>query len=106
MPLADNIICIHDLNSPNFQQLYQLPKTRGAMLFTLDIQSTQSLTGEKNTVVRLCVAVKRKLQLYYWKGKKFEEFKDFELTVSDIPRELSWYVYASAIRIKLCIFIE
>ncbi|KAL6267433.1 hypothetical protein P5V15_000509 [Pogonomyrmex californicus] len=88
--LTDNIVCIHDLNSPNFQQICQLPKTRGATLFTLDIQSTQSLTGEKNTVVRLCVAVKRKLQLYYWKGKKFEEFKDFEITVPDIPRQLSW----------------
>ncbi|KAH0951330.1 hypothetical protein HN011_003413 [Eciton burchellii] len=88
--LTDNIVCVHDLNSPNFQQIYQLTKTRGATLFTLDIQSTRSLTGEKNTVVRLCVAVKRKLQLYYWKGKKFEEFKDFELTVPDIPRQLSW----------------
>ncbi|XP_011882729.1 PREDICTED: vam6/Vps39-like protein [Vollenhovia emeryi] len=88
--LTDNIVCIHDLNSPNFQQICQLPKTRGATLFTLDVQTTQSLTGEKNTVVRLCVAVKRKLQLYYWKGKKFEEFKDFELTVPDIPRQLSW----------------
>ncbi|XP_011695638.1 PREDICTED: vam6/Vps39-like protein [Wasmannia auropunctata] len=88
--LTDNIVCIHDLNSPNFQQICQLPKTRGATLFTLEVQSTQSLTGEKNTVVRLCVAVKRKLQLYYWKGKKFEEFKDFELTVPDIPRQLSW----------------
>lgn len=88
--LTDNIVCIHDLNSPNFQQICQLQKTRGATLFTLDVQSTQSLTGEKNTVVRLCVAVKRKLQLYYWKGKKFEEFKDFEITVPDIPRQLSW----------------
>ncbi|XP_012531879.1 vam6/Vps39-like protein [Monomorium pharaonis] len=88
--LTDNIVCIHDLNSPNFQQICQLPKTRGATLFTLDVKSTESLTGEKNTVVRLCVAVKRKLQLYYWKGKKFEEFNDFELTVPDIPRQLSW----------------
>ncbi|XP_032663758.1 vam6/Vps39-like protein isoform X1 [Odontomachus brunneus] len=88
--LTDNIVCIHDLNSPNFQQICQLQKTRGATLFTLDVLSTQSLTGEKNTVVRLCVAVKRKLQLYYWKGKKFEEFKNFEMTVPDIPRQLSW----------------
>ncbi|XP_031839789.1 vacuolar protein sorting 39 [Nomia melanderi] len=88
--LTDNILCVHDLNSPNFQQVCQLQKTRGATLFTLDVQTTQSLTGEKNTFVRLCVAVKRKLQLYYWKAKKFEEFKDFELTIPDIPRELSW----------------
>ena len=59
------------------------------------------MTGEKNTVVRLCVAVKRKLQLYYWKEKKktFEEFFSEkvvgpdvprELSVPDIPRELAW----------------
>ncbi|XP_003707577.1 vacuolar protein sorting 39 isoform X2 [Megachile rotundata] len=86
--LTDNIICIHDLNSPNFQQISQLQKTRGATLFTLDVQT--STIGEKNTIVRLCVAVKRKLQLYSWREKKFEEYKNFELSVSDIPRELSW----------------
>ena len=86
--LTDNIVCVHDLNSPNFQQISQLQKTRGATLFTLDVQTSSN--GEKNTVVRLCVAVKRKLQLYSWKGKKFEEYGDFELSVSDIPRELSW----------------
>lgn len=88
----DNIICIHDLKSPTIHQICQLPKTRGATLFALDMQRTESLTGEKNTVVRLCVVVKRKLQLYYWKEKvkKFEDFLD-ELTVPDIPKELAWY---------------
>ncbi|XP_043251331.1 vam6/Vps39-like protein [Colletes gigas] len=88
--LTDNIVCVHDLNSPNFQQVYQLQKTRGATLFTLDIQSSKNLIENENTVVHLCVAVKRKLQLYLCKGKKFEEFKNFELSVPDIPRELSW----------------
>lgn len=89
--LTDNIVCIHDLSSSSIQQVCQLQKTRGATIFALDVQQTQSLTGEKNTVVRLCVAVKRKLQLYYWKGKE-NQFKDFcdELTVPDIPRVLSW----------------
>ncbi|KZC13482.1 PREDICTED: vam6/Vps39-like protein [Dufourea novaeangliae] len=88
--LTDNIVCIHDLNSPNFQQISQLPKTRGATIFCLNVQSIQNLLGEKATDVYLCVAVKRKLQLYTWKGKKFEEFNDFELTIPDIPRDLSW----------------
>ncbi|KOX73555.1 Vam6/Vps39-like protein [Melipona quadrifasciata] len=85
--LTDNIICIHDLNSPNFQQLYQLQKTRGATLFALDIKN-ETVNAEKETVVHLCVAVKRKLQLYSSKGKKFEAFNGIELTVPDIPREL------------------
>ncbi|XP_053974319.1 vam6/Vps39-like protein [Hylaeus volcanicus] len=88
--LTDNIVCVHDLNSPNFQQIYQLPKTRGATLFTLAIQSTECSTSNKNTVVHLCVAVKRKLQFYCSIGKKFEELKKFELSVPDIPRELAW----------------
>lgn len=83
---------VHDLSSPKIQEINQLTKTRGANVFALDIHRTQSLTGEKNTVVRLCVAVKRKLQLYYWKEKKrqFEDFSKEELTVPDIPREIAW----------------
>lgn len=101
--ISDNIVCIHDLNSTNLNQISQLPKTKGATLFALDIQQHETMTGEKNTVVRLCVAVKRKLQLYYWKEKTktFEEFfskrpelagldTPQELTVPDIPRELAW----------------
>ncbi|XP_015109474.1 vam6/Vps39-like protein [Diachasma alloeum] len=93
--LTDDIICVHDLNSINIQQISQLPKTKGATLFALDIQEAKSLTGEKNTVVRLCVAVKRKLQLYYWKGRE-NQFKDLgvesrnELSLPDVPRELAW----------------
>ncbi|XP_011301039.1 vam6/Vps39-like protein [Fopius arisanus] len=93
--LSDDIICVHDLNSLNIQQINQLPKTKGATLFALDVQEAESLTGEKNTVVRLCVAVKRKLQLYYWKGRE-NQFKDLgvesrnELSLPDVPRELAW----------------
>ncbi|XP_017764075.1 PREDICTED: vam6/Vps39-like protein [Eufriesea mexicana] len=86
--LIDNMVCVHDLISLNFQQIYQLQKTRGATLFTLDIKSTQTVNDEKSTLVHLCVAVKRKLQLYEWKDKKFEALNEF--TVPYIPRELSW----------------
>ncbi|XP_076171948.1 vacuolar protein sorting 39 isoform X2 [Ptiloglossa arizonensis] len=88
--LIDNIVCVHDLNSPNFQQVYQLPKTRGATLFTLDKQLPKGSNDNKKTIVNLCVAVKRKLQLYYYEEKKFVESENFELTVRDTPRELSW----------------
>lgn len=80
-----------------------MPKTKGATFFALDIQKHETMTGEKSMVVRLCVVVKTKLQLYYWKEKtkKFEEFFDKksglsglrthkELTVPDIPRNLTW----------------
>ncbi|XP_046488344.1 vam6/Vps39-like protein isoform X1 [Neodiprion pinetum] len=87
--LTDNIICVHDLNSATIPQICQLQKTKGATLFVLDVQRTQSLTGEKDTIVRLCVAVKRKLQLYEWKVDQFIDFGE-ELTIPDVPRVLSW----------------
>ncbi|KAH0553998.1 vam6/Vps39-like protein [Cotesia glomerata] len=88
--LTDDIICVHDLNSVNIQQINQLSKTKGATLFALDVQRAGSLTG-----VRLCVAVKRKLQLYYWKANnnQFEDLGDEprnEISLSDVPRELAW----------------
>ncbi|XP_057329506.1 vam6/Vps39-like protein isoform X1 [Microplitis mediator] len=88
--LTDDIICVHDLNSVNIQQINQLPKTKGATLFALDVIRAGSLTG-----VRLCVAVKRKLQLYYWKANN-NQFQDLgdesrnEISLSDVPRELAW----------------
>ncbi|KAF0310166.1 Vam6/Vps39-like protein [Amphibalanus amphitrite] len=42
-------------------------------MFKVDIQRQTSLTGDQSLVVRLCVAVKRKLQLYYWKNREFHE---------------------------------
>lgn len=94
------------MNSTGLNQISQLKKTQGATLFALNVKRHESMTGENTVVVRLCVAVKRKLQLYYWKekNKAFEEFfgekktgEDFvvlevprELSVPDIPRELSW----------------
>ena len=40
--------------------------------------------------VRLCVAVKRKLQFYYWKKDSFSELQS-EIVVNDVPRCISWY---------------
>jgi hypothetical protein len=37
----------------------------------------------------MCVAVKRRLQLFYWKKDKFLDFRE-DLCVPDIPRALAW----------------
>lgn len=42
-----------------------------------------------NTVVRLCVAVKRQLQVYHWKGKDFLDHSE-NIDLPDIPRTLVW----------------
>ncbi|CAK9806752.1 Vam6/Vps39-like protein [Anthophora plagiata] len=85
--LADNIVYVLDLKTQNFPIVSTLHKTRGATIFTL---KNQSSARDKTTDVCLCVVVKRKLQVYSWKGENLKEIKDFELTVPDIPRELAW----------------
>ncbi|XP_021925898.1 vam6/Vps39-like protein isoform X1 [Zootermopsis nevadensis] len=87
--LSDNVICVHDMTIVNFPTVTVVQRTRGATLFTLDIKKHTSLTGETSVLVRMCVAVKRKLQLFYWKNNGFLDLHD-DLTVADVPRALAW----------------
>lgn len=41
--------------------------------FTLGVSSQHTETGEE--VLRMCVAVKKKLQLYFWKDREFHELQ-------------------------------
>jgi hypothetical protein len=56
---------------------------------SLHFQRQTSLTGEIAVAVRLCVVVKRKIHLFYWKNREFREFGP-DLTVSDVPRSIGW----------------
>lgn len=47
------------------------------------------MTGESNSVVRLCVAVRRKLQLYYGKNGEFKPHL-FDFTIPDVPKVMAW----------------
>ncbi|XP_065215173.1 vam6/Vps39-like protein [Planococcus citri] len=89
--LVDNMIYVHDLSSMNFPLITSLPKTKGANLFTVDIknQTDKSLTLKQSYIVRLCVAVKKKLQLFYWKNKEFLEFGE-DISISDYAKSLAW----------------
>lgn len=49
-----------------------------------------NLISEQITlVVRACVAVKRKLQLYYWKKDKLLDFGP-DIDLIDVPKVVSW----------------
>ncbi|XP_049943822.1 vam6/Vps39-like protein [Schistocerca serialis cubense] len=87
--LSDNVICVHDMNAINFPTMTTVHRTKGATLFALDIKKYTSLTGETTVAVRMCVAVKRRLQLFYWKNGSFLDLRD-DVIVSDIPRALAW----------------
>ncbi|XP_059376856.1 vam6/Vps39-like protein isoform X2 [Carassius carassius] len=80
--LLENNIHVHDLLT--FQQITVLSKARGATLFACDLQSS---SGEAK--LRMCVAVKRKIQLYYWKDRDFHELQG-DFTAPDIPKSMAW----------------
>lgn len=81
--LLDNNIHVHDLFT--FQQITVLSKARGATLFACDLQ--QSSSGDAK--LRMCVAVKRKIQLYYWKDREFHELQG-DFAAPDIPKSMAW----------------
>ncbi|XP_028156515.1 vam6/Vps39-like protein [Ostrinia furnacalis] len=87
--LTDNILATYDINGVNFPLVKTFPQTKGASLFALDNKSTISMTGESNSIVHLCVAVRRKLQLYYGKNGEFKQHL-FEFTIPDVPKVMAW----------------
>lgn len=88
--LSDSQINVNDISKHHFPLVYSEPKTRGATLFTMKINRTNSMTGETALIALICVAVKRKLQFYYWKKQTLIEYiKDIEL--NDVPKAMAWY---------------
>ncbi|XP_058605490.1 vam6/Vps39-like protein isoform X2 [Onychostoma macrolepis] len=80
--LLENNIHVHDLLT--FQQITVVSKAKGATLFACDLQSS---SGEAK--LRMCVAVKRKIQLYYWKDREFHELQG-DVAAPDIPKSMAW----------------
>ncbi|XP_056333170.1 vam6/Vps39-like protein [Danio aesculapii] len=81
--LLENNIHVHDLLT--FQQITVVSKAKGATLFACDLQQSES--GEAK--LRMCVAVKKKIQLYYWKDREFHELQG-DVTASDFPKSMAW----------------
>ncbi|XP_026730982.1 vam6/Vps39-like protein [Trichoplusia ni] len=87
--LTDNVLSTYNINGVNFPLVKTFDQTKGASLFALDNKPTTSMTGESNSVVRLCVAVRRKLQLYYGKNGEFKQHL-FDFNIPDVPKVMSW----------------
>ncbi|KAK9721321.1 Dynein attachment factor N-terminus [Popillia japonica] len=88
--LSDNFIQVHDINGINFPVVQQIDNSKGASLFGLNIQHHTTMSGKEVAVIRMCVAVKRRLYLYYWKKPGFVLFENSDLTLKDIPKTLVW----------------
>lgn len=86
--LSDNVISVHDLT--NFSLITTVQKTKGATLFATDVRTLELNSGETATILQMCVANKRKLQLMTWKNREFIELTQ-DLQLYDIPRALTWF---------------
>ena len=89
--LSNSNVTVHDidLSATTFPVITSLPRTKGASTFALDVIRVKSLTNEVVCTVRLVVAVKRSLQLYYWKNRKFLELQP-DINLPDYARSLAW----------------
>ncbi|XP_060938877.1 vam6/Vps39-like protein isoform X1 [Limanda limanda] len=81
--LLENNVHVHDLLT--FQQITVVSKAKGATLFACDLQQT----GPGEERLRMCVAVKKKLQMYYWKDREFHELQG-DFAAPDIPKSMAW----------------
>jgi len=89
--LKEGMVSVHDIDMAvtNFPLISQVESSRGTALFALDVLRTPSLTGETAVAVRMAVVMRRKLQFYYWKNRKFHKLQE-DLTVPDVPKSLAW----------------
>ncbi|XP_059173340.1 vam6/Vps39-like protein [Physella acuta] len=85
--LSDNVISVHDLTT--FTLITCVNKTKGANLFAIDVQKKETTSGDVDHVLRLGVALKRKIQLFKWENREFVELMQ-DLSLYDIPHALTW----------------
>ncbi|XP_063803565.1 vam6/Vps39-like protein [Pseudophryne corroboree] len=81
--LLDNNVCVHDLLT--FQLMTTISKAKGASLLSCDLQHGK--LGEET--LKMCVAVRKKLQLYFWKDRSFHELQG-DFSVPDVPKSMAW----------------
>ncbi|KAG6441077.1 hypothetical protein O3G_MSEX001642 [Manduca sexta] len=86
--LTDSIVATYSTNGVNFPLVKTFDQTKGASLFALDNKLITSASGETTSDVRLCVAVRRKLQIFNGKNGEFKHMLDF--SVPDVPKVMAW----------------
>ncbi|XP_073823691.1 vacuolar protein sorting 39 isoform X1 [Musca autumnalis] len=89
--LTDAMIHVCDIShmEKNFSFIHSSELTKGCSLFTMDVKTTKSTTGKTVNVLRICCAIKRRLQFFYWKPYLLES-PDFSIELKDVPKALCW----------------
>ncbi|KNC27078.1 hypothetical protein FF38_10779 [Lucilia cuprina] len=89
--LTDGMIHVCDISRTenNFTFIHSSQFTKGCSLFTLDAQTTKTITGKTETVIRVCCVIKRRLQFFYWKLNILAS-PEFSIELKDVPKALCW----------------
>lgn len=85
--LSDGVVSVHDLSV--FALITVVEKTRGAVLFALDLQKETSGNGEVQYNLRMCVAVRKRIQIFQWKNRGFHQLQP-DLMIPDVPKSTAW----------------
>lgn len=90
--LSDSLVSVHkldDYSTPVIKTDFLTSKCRGALMFVTNVAKFEGVGGESVSVLRLCVALKRRLLIFYWKKDNFYELGP-DLVVPDTPRSIAW----------------
>ncbi|XP_017141940.1 vam6/Vps39-like protein [Drosophila miranda] len=99
--LTDNLIQVCDIGrlESNFAFLHSSADTKGCTLFTMDVDSQTSTTGEVATFIRVCCAIRRRLVFFFWKKDKLDSLQ-LSIELSDVPKTLCWVGHAVCVGYK------
>ncbi|XP_017874456.1 PREDICTED: vam6/Vps39-like protein isoform X1 [Drosophila arizonae] len=89
--LTDNIIHVCDVSriENNFEFMHSSAETKGCTLFTMDVDTRKSITGEVATFIRIGCAIKRRLVLFFWKKDKLASL-ELAIELLDVPKAMCW----------------
>ncbi|BFF89286.1 vam6/Vps39-like protein [Drosophila madeirensis] len=99
--LTDNMIQVCDIGrlESNFAFLHSAADTKGCTLFTMDVDSQKSTTGEVATFIRVCCAIRRRLVFFFWKKDQLDSLQ-LSIELSDVPKSLCWVGHAVCVGYK------
>ncbi|XP_003741565.1 vam6/Vps39-like protein [Galendromus occidentalis] len=91
--LSDGLVSVHAL-SDQLPLLQQLTDHRGASVFactteTVEVQNEDDSEKKYFVMVKMCIAVKRRLHLFYWKHNRFLDYPSSHV-LPDVPRTMLW----------------
>lgn len=89
--LTDSMIHVCDISQieNNFEFIERSMETKGCTLFTMDVDTRKSTTGELATFIRIGCAIRRQLVFFFWKKSKLASLQ-LVIELLDVPKAMCW----------------